>query len=906
MFKPTGFSEQIFKDRYAFTEEETWEEACKRVAKQTAMAESPDKVKKYEEKFYEVLSNNYFCPGGRIWYGSGRPSPNLLNCFVLETSDSKEGWAKLSHDFILTSMQGGGCGVDLSPIRPLGASIKGQTGTCPGPICLAELINGNGHPVRAGNSRRAACLMGLELQHPDIEKFIEYKIQKGKLDLTNISIKSTDTKSFIKAVKNDEMWNLHWKGQYKKEVSAKDLWNKIVTNTYNCAEPGFLNWELVESENTINYSSKLTITNPCQPKFAKVLTPEGIKTFKDIKIGSIIWSGKNWTKVVNKVCTGIKPVYKYSTTTGNFIGTENHKILQNGHKIQVKDAENIDWNVCDNIKTFNINDLKAQDIMDGVVLGDGSVHKASNNLVHLYIGKNDNSYFDSEIANLIKKYRPRISKYVYEITTTILHDEILLTYDRVIPDRFYYSDVITKAGFLRGLFTANGSISGKRVTLKQSSYQLIEQVQEMLSSLGIHSYITFNKSKKIKFSNGEYQCRKSYDLNITSGRDRFKKMIGFIQPYKQNTIIKSRKPKILTSKIKHTEFLGNEEVFSITVEDKEHTYWTGGCLVGNCGEIPINSMGSCCLGHLVLPKFVQNEDIDWHLLGNTIRLGIRFLDNILDVNIYPLPQMKEIAEKYRRVGLGTTGLADTLVMLNLQYGSEEANKFVNKLYRFISKASYEASIMLSVEKGPFPACNFEKHTQTGYVSRMTNKIKSLIEEHGIRNCALLTVAPTGTASILSGNCSSGIEPMFAPAYERRYWKEDKRKTELVFHPLFAQYMKENKSVKHFVSARDLSVRDHLEVQKIVQKHIDNAVSKTINIPENYPVEELSETWLEYLPYLKGTTFYRENTRGYVDEDGNIQEPPLKAISLVEAKKRFTKEAKAVIIPNDCKSGSCDL
>jgi ribonucleoside-diphosphate reductase alpha chain len=148
--------------------------------------------------------------------------------------------------------------------------------------------------------------------------------------------------------------------------------------------------------------------------------------------------------------------------------------------------------------------------------------------------------------------------------------------------------------------------------------------------------------------------------------------------------------------------------------------------------------------------------------------------------------------------------------------------------------------------------------------------------------------------------------MFAPAYERRFWSGDERKVELVLHPLFKKFMDEGKSVEHFVGSRDLSVRDHLEVQKLIQKHVDNAVSKTINIPQDYPIEDMEALWLEYLPHLKGTTFYRENTRGYVREDGTLEEPPLKALSLEEAKSKYSVEAQVGKDDNDCPNGICSL
>src|SRR6266700_2934777 len=154
MFEPTGFSSQIFKERYAFNSEETWELACKRVAKQMALAENPDKQLIYEEKFYNDLVDNKFVPGGRIWYNSGRNNPQLLNCFVLTNNlDSKEGWGQIAKEMIITSMTGGGCGIDFSDVRPRGATINGQKGTSPGPVELMKLIDNCGEPIKAGGSR---------------------------------------------------------------------------------------------------------------------------------------------------------------------------------------------------------------------------------------------------------------------------------------------------------------------------------------------------------------------------------------------------------------------------------------------------------------------------------------------------------------------------------------------------------------------------------------------------------------------------------------------------------------------------------------------------------------------------------------------------------------------------------
>jgi ribonucleotide reductase alpha subunit len=203
MFKPEGFSETIFKDRYAFTAEETWEEATKRVAKQMALAESPDKQKIYEDKFQEILVENLFVPGGRIWYNSGRNNPQLLNCFVLSNKlDSKEGWGNIAREMIVTSMTGGGCGIDFSDVRPRGSTISGQRGECPGPVELMRLVDACAKPVRAGGTRRVALMFSLDLDHPDVLEFLDAKLEKGELTHANVSVRSKRTTDLIKAIKN--------------------------------------------------------------------------------------------------------------------------------------------------------------------------------------------------------------------------------------------------------------------------------------------------------------------------------------------------------------------------------------------------------------------------------------------------------------------------------------------------------------------------------------------------------------------------------------------------------------------------------------------------------------------------------------------------------------------------------
>jgi len=546
-FEPEGLGLSIFEDRYAHHVGETYQEASRRQAEHVAEAEKEDEREHWANVFFEELATNRFMGGGRIMYGAGRPKAQLLNCFVVPTKDSIEGWGKTVSDIMVISGRLGGVGLNVSPIRPRGSYIKGNGGIATGAVSFAKIADAPGYELVGGGGRRMAMMICLDVTHPDIEEFLDAKLDQDQLNNANISVViDLPYEEFVEKVRHNEDLNLIFDGAEDREgnpisksVSAKMLWNKIVQNAWNNGEPGVLNGYLANEMNNIWYHKPLISTNPC-------------------------------------------------------------------------------------------------------------------------------------------------------------------------------------------------------------------------------------------------------------------------------------------------------------------------------GEIWLEEYGCCDLGALVLPRFVINGDIDWKQLKETVHIAVRFLDNVLSVNNYPLPEIAENCENVRRIGLGVMGLHSMLMELGVKY--DEGIDLVDQLFNFIKEEAYYASVQLAKEKGSFPAFDAEKFGQGKFIQSLSPKIQEIIQEYGIRNCALLTIAPTGTTSMVP-DVSSGIEPIPAPVYWRtRFVNTDdgsrKRDVSLVVRDEYNQY----RDVVQ--GAADISVESHFKMQATVQKHIDNAVSKTINLPEDYPIEDLAELWLDYLPYMKGSTFYRWGSREF--------------------------------------------
>jgi ribonucleoside-diphosphate reductase alpha chain len=289
-----------------------------------------------------------------------------------------------------------------------------------------------------------------------------------------------------------------------------------------------------------------------------------------------------------------------------------------------------------------------------------------------------------------------------------------------------------------------------------------------------------------------------------------------------------------------------------------------------CGEIPLPPYGACNLGSVNLTTFVDrafesDAHVDTAALESTVTTAIRLLDNVISLSRFPLPQQRDQALRARRIGLGVTGLADALVMLGLRYDSDAGRSVAAGVMRTICHAAYRASVALARERGSFPLFDRELYLKGGFIKSLPDDIRAQIAEHGIRNSHLTAIAPTGTISLLANNISSGIEPIYDYHQTRRVTDaagvSSTRQLEDYAWRRYRDHSGETDPVPTaaFQRALDIDPVAHLDMQAALQPFVDSAISKTINVPETFPLERFEALYtLAWEKGLKGCTAFRPN------------------------------------------------
>lgn len=289
-----------------------------------------------------------------------------------------------------------------------------------------------------------------------------------------------------------------------------------------------------------------------------------------------------------------------------------------------------------------------------------------------------------------------------------------------------------------------------------------------------------------------------------------------------------------------------------------------------CAEEPLPPYGCCCLGSinlaaLISEPFTERAAFDFHEFRRLIPVAVRMLDNVLDATSWPLPEQHREAMAKRRIGLGILGLGDALIMLGMRYDSEEGRSIAREIARILRDCAYLASAELAAERRPFPRFEAEPYLASGFAKRLPENLRTLIAAQGIRNSHLLAIAPTGTITLaFADNVSNGIEPAFAPStHRRRRTLDGGTAKQTVFDHAYRVYqslMGEAAGLPPaFISAREMSALDHARMVTAVQPFIDSGISKTVNIPRDYPFEEFKDLYtIAWREGAKSLATFREN------------------------------------------------
>ncbi len=867
---------------------ETPEEMFSRVARTISGAEYEESAAEYEEQFYKIMTNLEFLPNSPTLINAGRELGQLSACFVLPIDDSMHSIFTTLRDAAIIQKSGGGVGFNFSNIRPHNDNVKTTHKCAGGPIEFIKIYDRAIEPISQGGVRRGANMALLRCDHPDIIEFIRCKEVEGTIPNFNISVSITD--DFISAVRNNRTFELinPRSGEITQTVRATELFDEIIQHAWNNGEPGVVFIDEMNRHNVVPHIGEIEATNPCVTGDTLIATDWGLERFIDFvgrgrKDATTMIENGEYFSAIKYFNNGIQPIYKVTTKSGYSLRvTKDHKFIIDGSKVPVRtDKLKIGDNVILNkhVASFvgrpdnPVNTIEAGELL-GWLVGDGYISNSTiNNKAGIILGKYDinlldilQSFIKSVVGNEISVYhRPQfnthqlISRKLWTWAVKVTGVSPAMAQYKSVPENIFTAKEEVVKAFLRGIFSADGHVrldkkrggKGKScsIVLNSKSKKLVEEIQILFSAFGLRTTI-LNRSRKprmVRFreSESEYLCdgilyelflhgdaRKFFveEIGFTLGSHKYKKLeviakTNFNDPYTGY----GHKDAIIS-----IEPDGDEEVFDFTVDHPNRLMVSNGLITVECGEQPLLGYESCNLGSINLGRFVKAGKIDFERLQYVVHTAVRFLDNVIDMNKYPLPQVEARTKTTRKIGLGVMGFADFLIKMNIKYDTEEAVKMAHTIMKFIHDNAIVASSELAKTRGVFPAY----------------RGSTWCTERGIklRNACLTTIAPTGTLSIIA-NCSSGIEPYYS--------KSTKKHVLETILDENVEFAKEDS----FITSHEVAAEWHIKIQAAFQAHSDSAVSKTINFPNSATIEDVKHAYmLAYKLKCKGLTIYRDQSR----------------------------------------------
>lgn len=840
-----------------------------------------------EERVYNLIKNfKYIVPQGSIMQMLGNPYKigSLSNCFVIgQPEDSYAGIMKKDEELVQLMKRRGGVGLDLSTLRPRHTKVNNAALTSSGAASFANRFSNSTREV-AQDGRRGALMLTMHINHPDIEEFIDIKLDGTKVTGANVSIPLTD--EFMIAVVNDldfhlrfpvnfhidiEAQGLEVGGQYSfeldngrvfgRKVRAKELWEKIISAAHKSAEPGimFLDTHYNNSPDSVYPKFKGVTTNPCFHPDTLIETVEGRKKIKDITAPTMVYSMDREGKLCIK------------NASASFISKRNAETL----RIHLKSDSFIEVTPDHLLYVHDKGWIKAMDIK----LGDRIVHLSRNRRGAKYSG--------------VKLTTQGIRDYVME------HRLVYSAYHNIDINsdiNVHHKDGNTFNNTISNLELLSHSDHARHTATFQNP-----QIHQVRGDRG-------------RFVSGE------------NSKHGTKEIINVPDELKTNLLSRHHNAVIRIEKGETTD------VYDIQVEDT-HCLVANNMVAHNCGEIFMGAYDACRLIATNFFSFVQNPytpkaSFNFEKFYAVVYEQQVMSDNIVTLELEHINRIIEVANEYRernlwrniydvaragrRTGSGFTGLGDTLAALGLPYLTTPATlRFIEALMRTKMRAELDANIDMAILRDPFPDWALEKEyifeeegdlnsyqgTNLFYVNlkhEFPEQFARMIK-YGRRNVSWSTVAPTGTVSILTGT-TSGIEPLFSMYYTRRKKINandresrvdfidqlgDKFQEFAVFHPQIKNWLAANNmdieniqglataeideilkySPWYTNTANDIPAESRIAIQSIVQKYTTHSISATVNLPNSVKPEVVADLYMQaWKKGLKGITVYRDGSR----------------------------------------------
>jgi ribonucleoside-diphosphate reductase alpha chain len=905
---------RVLRERYLAHEgeavTETPEEMCWRVARAIAAGEArfgrtAAAIGEVAVAFYDMMVDGYFLPNSPTLMNAGKGHQLQYSaCYVLPVGDSMQEIFDSVKAAAIIHKSGGGTGFAFSRLRPKNDLVQSTGGLASGPVSFLRVFNAATEAVKQGGARRGANMGILRVDHPDILEFIDCKLDGG---ITNFNISVAATDAYMQALAEGTEYDLvnpHTR-LVSGRLSARAVFERIVRAAWRTGDPGMIFIDRINRSpaNPTPALTSIEATNPCVTADTLVYTASGLlradalaerQGAVEVTLDSRFGVGE-WGLTSAVFETGVKPVYRLLTEEGHEVR------LSSDHQLMTARG----WRRADELVPgdrlhlvnrkggFGTDGTLAEGRVLGWLIGDGHI-KAEGVAVLSFFGEEKR-----ELAPLFAAYVNELVGSTphgrYSLSPCEVHgrDEARIGSTRLarlvkdkygvtpetkllgVPPAILSGSGDLQQGFLQALFTADGHVAGTTekgvsVRLTSISLPLLRDVQRMLLNFAIASRLYANRHpvRQVELPDGkggvrEYDCQPDHDLVIA--RDnvvRFAQEIGFLSTRKRERLLKlgggySRGPSRETyvCRFKALEAAGVEAVFDLK-EPLTHSFVANGFVVHNCGEQSLPAWDACNLGSMNVARFAKEMaagggGVDWSELERVVRLAVRFLDDVIEVNPYPLPQIEAMVKANRRIGLGVMGWADLLFTLGIPYDSEEALALAERLMSFVTDKAHDQSMRLAEERGPFPT--FSQSIYRG--------------GRPLRNSTVTTIAPTGTISMIAG-CSSGIEPVFALAFEHRVKSPDGervlpflsesferlgRRRGFYSEALMAEVARRGSlrgipgvpddARAVFKTAHEIDYAWHVRHQAAFQRHTDNGVSKTINLPREATEDDVAKAYL---------------------------------------------------------------